>query len=370
MKKIVAFTILAACISLTASAQQRKTKKLVFITLDGFRWQEVFRGASLLLYDTKFTKNQISQARFGGPTSVEKRAKLLPFFWEVIQRNGQLYGNRDYGNQVDCANPHWFSYPGYSEILTGFIERKVRSNRNFTNPNPTFLEFLNEQPNLNGGVACFATWETFDYILRENISNIPVNAGKDKVLHAATDNEKLLNHLQDAVQNPIGARYDAFTFQYAFEYLKTKRPDVLFIGLDETDEHGHKGHYDAYLDAAHRSDRMIARLWNWLQTQPDYKDQTTLIITTDHGRGKGKGNRWTKHGRLAFGSNQVWFAIIGPDTAPSGEMRLRGQYYLKQLAKTAASFMGYAYNNIKPVGEVIRTAFTVSNDVIVAESEP
>jgi hypothetical protein len=30
------------------------------------------------------------------------------------------------------------------------------------------------------------------------------------------------------------------------------------------------------------------QLWNTLQAMPEYKDQTTLLITTDHGRGSGR----------------------------------------------------------------------------------
>lgn len=38
---------------------------------------------------------------------------------------------------------------------------------------------------------------------------------------------------------------------------------------------------------------MIEELWNYVQSDPFYKDQTTIIVTTDHGRGNG--NEWTDH---------------------------------------------------------------------------
>ena len=60
-------------------------------------------------------------------------------------------------------------------------------------------------------------------------------------------------------------------------------PNVLYISLDETNEHGHEGRYDKYLRAAYNTDRMIAELWRWLQSHEHFKNKTTLLLTTDHG---------------------------------------------------------------------------------------
>ncbi len=45
-------------------------------------------------------------------------------------------------------------------------------------------------------------------------------------------------------------------------------PRVLFIGLDETDDYAHHASYDHYLQAAHDADKMIASLWQWIQSDP------------------------------------------------------------------------------------------------------
>ena len=147
-----------------------------------------------------------------------------------------------------------------------------------------------------------------------------------------SEQEKLLNDLQRVVKNPHGARYDAFTFQYGIEYLKRARPRVLFISLDETDEHGHGGRYDEYLKSAHRTDEMIGKLWNWIQSDEQYKNKTTLLITTDHGRGKTK-NNWNDHGMLVSGSSQTWYALLGNTITPHGEMKYESQAYQKDLNK-------------------------------------
>ncbi|MEO7989351.1 MAG: alkaline phosphatase family protein [Chryseolinea sp.] len=342
-------------------AQETKTKNVVIITLDGFRWQEVFQGAdSAILFNKEYVTDMQATDLFWNTSSLKRRETLLPFFWNVIGAEGQLYGNRGYKNQVNCANPHWFSYPGYSELLVGFVDKRIRSNHAIENPNSTILDFVNQQPGFENKVAAFATWEVMSSIAREQTNHIPVNAGKDKAEGNISEREVLLNELSDKLPNPHGARYDAFTFQYAFEYLKRKRPRFLFISFDETDEHGHSGRYDAYLKSAHRTDEMIEELWTWIQLQDDYKDQTTLIITTDHGRGSGAKNSWKNHGRLSFGSSQMWFAILGPDTPALGEIKTEAQYFQKQIARTAASVLGLNYSNVEPVGETIHSMISSS----------
>lgn len=357
MKKIASVFFLCVCSLISLRGQDTRTKNLIFITLDGLRWQEIFHGAdSAILYNNEYSKDKNIAGQFWRKSSVERREMLMPFFWNVIGTQGQLYGNRDYKNDVNCANPHWFSYPGYSEILTGFIDRRVKSNDKIENPNYTFLEFIHQQPGFQNSVAAFATWDVFPYIFREEKTGIPVNAGTEIAGGVLSERESLLDELQSLIKNPYGSRYDAFTFYYAFEYLKRKQPRVMFIGFDETDEHAHKGRYDEYLKSAHHTDEMISRLWKWIQSHPQYKDQTTLVITTDHGRGKGHRNSWKNHGRLAFGSGQAWFTILGPDTPSNGEMKIESRCFLKQLAKTSASFLGVNYSNIEPVGEVIKSA--------------
>lgn len=66
----------------------------------------------------------------------------MPFFWGTLAKQGQIYGNRALDNKVDNANPYWFSYPGYSEILTGHVDTLINSNDYPPNPHTNILEFL------------------------------------------------------------------------------------------------------------------------------------------------------------------------------------------------------------------------------------
>ncbi len=355
MRKIF-FVVLALIFHQYLLAQ--KTEHVILVTLDGFRWQELFEGAdsTILFNDKQFVKDKSVRTEFWNSSINERREQLMPFFWKTIQAHGQLYGNRNYNNNVNCANPHWFSYPGYSEMLVGFVDKRIRSNDTITNPNPTVLEFIENQNGFEDSVAVFATWDAMPFIVRASATQIFVNCGTSRATgNNLTEREYELNELQGLIKNPHGSRYDAFTFHYAVEYLKRRKPRVMFISLDETDEHAHGGRYDQYLRSAHKADKMIEQLWLWLQSDKQYAGKTTLIVTTDHGRGKGAKNSWKEHGRLRAGSSQMWFAVIGPDTPALGEIKTESQYFQKQIAKTLAAFLGLEYTGPEPVGDKIKS---------------
>jgi hypothetical protein len=57
------------------------------------------------------------------------------------------------------------------------------------------------------------------------------------------------------------------------------------------------------------------------------------------------------------GSEQTWFAVIGPDTAPMGEVKQTETTYHKQLAQTMAQLLGFDFkaNAGHEVGDTIKT---------------
>ena len=131
------------------------------------------------------------------------------------------------------------------------------------------------------------------------------------------------------------------------ESLPHERPRVLFVGYGETDNWAHQGRYDLVLHSAHGFDRSVEELWNTLQALPQYKDQTTFIITTDHGRGGGL-TEWKEHGVKEKGSENIWIAVMGPDTAPLGERSHSAEVHQAQIAATVAAFIGKDYRGAVP----------------------
>ena len=253
----------------------------------------------------------------------------------------------------------WFSYPGYNEILCGFADdEKITSNDPTDNPNKNVLEFLNEQKDFKGRISAYTSWETFPWIINTKRSGVPVNAGLMKAQNKTTVSENILNELMFQLPNNTGGtRLDALTFHYAMEDLKKNKPRVMFVSFDETDHWAHEGEYDKYLHAANYTDGFVSTMWNWLQSQPQYKNKTTLIITTDHGRGKVNDEDWKHHGAKMPYADEIWLAFLGPDTPSTGEMKGEQQLYQNQIAKTLATLLKLGYSSNKPIGEVISTVF-------------
>ncbi|HMG66702.1 MAG TPA: alkaline phosphatase family protein, partial [Chitinophagaceae bacterium] len=304
--------------------QTAKAENVIIITLDGFRWQEVFGGADdSLINDPKFSFDTASlKKKFWASTPCERRRKLLPFFWDSIATQGQLHGNRNFGSKVNVKNRYWFSYPGYNEIFTGYPDTAVNSNDKIFNKNTTVLEFLNDQPQYKGKVAAFSSWDCFDAIFNAPRAKFFVSAGVD-TLPFNTASFDLLNEMQETSPLPMGddVRPDHLTYFIAKEYLKEYKPKILYIAFDETDDYAHAGRYDQYLNMAHREDMWIGDLWNTVQHMKEYKNKTTLLILCDHGRGDKVKKEWRSHGEKIEGSDQIWLAALGAGIESKGEIK-------------------------------------------------
>lgn len=310
-----------------AAAQTTKTKNVVLISIDGYRWQEIYKGADATLLKNKKYRQQDSTdvyKKFWAETENERRKKLMPFFWNVISKQGQLYGNRDLGSLVNVRNKYWFSYPGRSETVTGYYDEKINSNSYPNNPNENVLEFLNRQKGYQGKVVTVAGWDAVSKIVnRDRNHMLVINPYENAEGKNLTEAQKLANEIQNYIPSYFGksVRWDVGTYAIAKTYIAANHPKMVYIDFADPDDLAHAGQYDSYLDAAHYLDAMIGNLWTAMQADPFYKDNTTFIICPDHGRGVG--DQWTSHGTSAEHSNETWLIAIGPDTLPSGEMKIR-----------------------------------------------
>lgn len=358
MKTLLVVTL--AFLSFTnASAQSRKTENLVIIVLDGMRWQEVFEGAdSVLINKTQFTRNKDRvKSRFWDDDFKKRREKLMPFLWNTVVSKGVAYGNRNFENTADVTNPFRLTYPGFSEMLTGFADPAISSNRLVTSKSQNVLEFINKQNAYKGKVAVFATSDLFPFLLDRANSKLFINADSDSLAFPAKEFQ-LLNEMQRLSNKPTTERPDLLTYFAAREYVKTHKPKVLYLALGETDAFGHQGNYDQYLETARAEDQMIAELWKLMQSMPQYKDKTTLILTCDHGRGNRIKEQWIGHGAQIEDSGQIWIAAMGPDIKASGEAKDKNKLHQAQLATTMAAMLGFdfkpeTHQAMEPIGSLI-----------------
>lgn len=346
MKKILLIgALLLGCLQVSdLYAQEDSSPKVILITLDGFRWQELFTGAdSLLITNEEYVADTTGlKKQFWRKNAKERRERLMPFVWGSIDEMGQIHGNRSLGSKMNLTNKHWFSYPGYNEILSGKADdERITSNDKINNPNRTILEIANNRPAYKGKVVAFGSWDVFPFIINEERSGVPVNAGfeiatEDKL----TERERFLNELQPIVPSPWGTvRFDAFTHGYALEQMKKTHPDLVYISYGETDDFAHDGDYQAYLTSANRTDGFIKELWDFVESDKYYKGNTTFLITTDHGRGTKPLDTWKSHGKDIKGADEVWLVAFGKGIEPRGEVTSKEQLYTDQIAASVAKLL-------------------------------
>ena len=345
MKSLFTFGLLLFSFSTVCNAQ---VENVFLITLDGLRWEELYTGADPWLLDQKKYSSNPDRLKeeYWDDDPQQRRHKLMPFFWTSIKDEGQLYGNRNLDSKVYLTNDQVFSYPGYNEILTGFADSSITSNAKVPNKNTTVLEWVNQQDGFKDKVAAFASWDVFPYIINEERSGVPVNAGFDSATENLNEREIFLNQLQSETPSPWSSvRLDVFTHHFALEHIKKNRPRLVYIAYGETDDFAHDGDYDQYLDAANRTDSFIKDLWYWVQSEEDYKDKTAFVITVDHGRGEK--DEWTGHGIKIDGASSIWLAMMGPGIKSLGEVSGGEIKYQNQVAATVANLLGLDYQGDK-----------------------
>jgi hypothetical protein len=348
--------LLVAC---TADAADLKTRNVVLITTDGLRWQEVFTGAEKALINKQYGgvgDVKGIEERFWRETPEERRAALLPFFWSKIAKEGQLYGNLGKRSSSQITNTMKFSYPGYNEILTGFADPAIDSNAKKPNQNVTVFEWLHRKLSFAGKVAAYSAWDVTPFIFNRERCGFPVMGGWEPVPEPKPNSkQQLLNDLIADTTRHNGAEVlDSMLYQAAREHLLRHQPRVLFIGFLETDHWGHAGRYDHLLTSANTVDRYIQRLWETMQSMDQYRDKTTFIITTDHGRGTGLAD-WKNHGAKIGGAEDMWMAFLGPDTPALGERSDCERVTQSQVAATLAALLGEDYHGAVPKsGAVIK----------------
>ena len=331
---------------------QLKTENVVLIVSDGLRWQEVFTGAEADLISEKnggiWAKPEHLRRKYWDDDPAERRKKLFPFLWDVVSKNGQIFGNQNKGSIARVTNGLAFSYPGYNEMLTGHPDPRINRNEFGPNPNLTVFEWLNKFPEFHGKVAVYATWSVFEDIFNEGRSHLVMQAGWNPPAKGNSPRQQLLNELyRTTTRLDDEDVWDSFLQVALLDYVKSSHPRLLFVGYGETDNWAHAGRYDLVLDSAHQFDSFVRQLWETMQSIPQYHNRTTFIITTDHGRGSGL-EQWKEHGVEEKGSESIWIAVMGPDTARLGERTNAAPVTQAEIAATVAQLLGKNFKQASP----------------------
>ncbi len=316
---IFALAALLATLSAAPTRAQEPPPSLILVTIDGYRWEELFRGA-----DPTLVVDPAYRARY---VDVPDRARALTPFLLSLAQDGALIGNRDANSCARVANDFWFSYPGYAEMLAGRPNPRVRYNAAVPNDDVTVLERLARRPEFQGQVSVFAEWETMRAILNEERNGLPVFTPPD--IEAPHD-PQIIPAARAALADP---------------------PRVLYVALGDTDNRAHEGEYEGYLAAASDADNFLREIWEAYQTNPRTAGRTTMIVTADHGRGRAEDDRWTGHGSGRWrgmvvpglrhaGSDAIFIAARGPNVINADAYTMENCATLGQVAGTILAALG------------------------------
>jgi arylsulfatase A-like enzyme len=350
---LLGLSLAVACVCGHAAEPASKPRNVVLVTLDGVRWQEVFGGAdpAVMKYLARGAPVESTDLykRYFAPTAEERRAKIMPFLWgTLVKQHGWIAGDLAKGSDIEVTNRFHTSYPGYAEILTGYSHDDVIvDNKDQRIPVPTVLEFVRRELNLpKSAVAVFASWDRFNDFAEHDPGSITVNAGFAPYASA----DPTLRELS-AAQNEMVAwgdeRFDYPTQRFALDYLKREHPRLLYVGLGDTDDYAHDKQYELMLKSLQRADRFLADLWAQLQSMPQYRDNTVLIVTCDHGRGK-MPEYWDEHNEELTAAKNIWLAVVAPGDDRRGEIEGGTTLYQNQIAATIAQVFGLDYDKQVP----------------------
>lgn len=359
-------------------AAELKTENVVLVTPDGLRTQELFGGVDSVIFENKEKSGVRNKAKlkrtFWRKNPARRREVLLPFFWGKLAGDGIVLGNPALGSNVRVTNGNFISYPGYAEMLTGAPVPNIKTNIPIRIGRTTVFEYIQEQRGFSSTeVAAFCSWGLFDLIVSHEKAPFFRTAG-----HMEMDPKLITQGMAPyvAIQSEAltpwdSVRFDTVTLNLALEYLEHHRPRLLYVSFDETDDWAHDRRYDRVVQSAHFFDKGLERLWNKLQSIDQYRDKTTMIVTTDHGRGL-TGEDWTSHDKTIPGSEDIWIGIIGPDTPSGGELRDTGELTQGQIATTIAKFFDLDYqayypDAAPPIAQAFRAPAAIPASALAAE---
>jgi hypothetical protein len=337
---------------------------VILITLDGVRIQELFSGMDPTLLDrpddSGIYEEEVTKGRYWRETPEERREALMPFFWKTLAPMGVVLGNKAKGSPVTVRNPHWFSYPGYSEILTGRPQPDVQSNDIVRYSHVTVLEHARRKLGLGAKeVAQIGSWDGFKVAAASREDAFFMNGAYDPIEPALStpSMDRIAGLRKKVMQLWEESSNDVLTVELAREYLAAHRPRVMWLGLSQSDDWAHARRYDRLLDYLHLADELLRELWETVQSLDSHRDRTTLVLTTDHGRGVTPRD-WAEHDAGIEGCQDIWIAVIGPDTPPRGELSNAQAVHQSDVAATVLRMLGLDYREFDPeAGPPIAAAF-------------
>lgn len=270
------YAVLAA--ALAAAPAPSAEPNVIFLTWDGVRWQDFFQRGPDAPFSTFWSKHAAKAAVLGDPQQGE------PFLG---------------------SNDSIKSLPAYQEMMVGGPV-PCRSNLCGKVEKPTLIDRL-VGLGLGARMKVVGSWGTLAHAV--SARSLPfVDVG----LH------------EGELRPPWGdARKDRDTWAKAMAALEA-RPRFLWISLNDADEWGHRESRENYVLQLRRYDIWLDELVAKLSAMEGYGGRTTIVCTTDHGRGDA--DEWGGHGSSLPEARRAFAFALGPGTAGGARSNVRADH--------------------------------------------
>ncbi len=143
----------------------------------------------------------------------------------------------------------------------------------------------------------------------------PQQSKMDHEMHLDTLETSLKLSVQDFVNKARSLdSADELSIYVTRQLMKQQAPSLMMLTLHDMDI-AHSGAYSLYVDAIQRADRLCAELWAMVQSDPEYKDRTTVYLMPDFGRdadGDAAGNGFQHHRTGSATARTTWMLALGP----------------------------------------------------------
>lgn len=282
-----------------------QSPKIVLITIDGVRWQEIFNGTDSALYQNHPLLPQ----------------EIIPNIYYYFVNQGMAIGKN---SQIIASGINHISLPGYLEMMRGLPTTDCTTN--FCEPELSTTLLDNYQ-----NVTVISSWDTIKKSTTNQPEKFTINSGRN---YRTNKYLQLPIHDDQNFKGYVGHldyRPDEFTMKTTLDYLSVEKPDFLWVSLGDTDEYAHIGNYHKYISSLKKADYFIGEIIQ------EYDENTTFIVTTDHGRSKD----WTSHGYDSE-SARVWLMMYGKNIPA------------KQFVK---------FNQIKSLSDLMPTVLKITHGI-------
>lgn len=320
----------AAAREVPPRAEDGLLQPVVLVTIDGARWQEIFEG-------TDATRT---------PGAVRAPREIVPNLDRIAHERGVAIGAPGKG-VFAATGPNFVSLPGYTEIFTGRAPRGCQDNDCPGADTPTVLD---QASAFGAKVAAFTSWEKLERATSSHhdaaTRPFPVSSGRG----GAPDVSPWPGHGD--------YRPDKLTAEAALAYLEKERPDVLYVGLGDPDEHAHHGDYDAYVESLTDADAVVGKILEALARMGPRGQRTHVLVTADHGRAADFRN----HGGQAPESARSWLVATGPTIVARGRVVSTRPHHLSDVAPTLRTILGLPRDTFAFAGTPIDELFVAGGE--------